>query len=211
MALRFIMPHNTLIPLLVAISAYFLGSIPFGLILTALSGRGDIRSIGSGNIGATNVLRTGSKRIAAATLLLDALKGALIIWIIRAFNTHQQDFLSAIAAFFAVIGHCFPIWLKFKGGKGVATGIGAFWALSWPVGLCCTLIWLLGIKITRISSLGALLAFFAAPLITPLLSSHPFNTPIPLSIDAIALLSWIRHYGNITRLLQKTEPRIKAK
>lgn len=194
--------------ILISVFAYLLGSIPFGLLLTSWAGQGDIRTIGSGNIGATNVLRTGNKKIAAATLLLDAVKGAVAIWLVKMFFPHQQEYLAALAAFFAVIGHCFPIWLKFKGGKGVATGIGSFWALALPLGICCTVIWLLGIKITKISSLGALLAFLSAPFLALLFLKGGIGTPYALSIDAIALLSWIRHHENISRLLQGTEPRI---
>ncbi|MXV43837.1 glycerol-3-phosphate 1-O-acyltransferase PlsY [Saccharibacter sp. 17.LH.SD] len=193
---------------IIALAAYGLGSIPFGMLLTALAGGGDIRRIGSGNIGATNVLRTGRKGLAAATLLLDAFKGFLAVLLAATLCVHQTQLAMAVAGMAAILGHCFPIWLGFRGGKGVATGIGTFWALCWPVGLISTILWVFGVKFSRISSVGALLAFFAAPLLTPALSMQPVSSPIPLAVDLITLLVWFRHYGNIVRLFQGTEPRI---
>jgi len=139
---------------------YALGSIPFGLILTSLSGAGDLRSIGSGNIGATNVLRTGRKGIAAATLLLDLLKALAAVLIARAVWPGHE----ALAALGAILGHCFPVWLRFKGGKGVATMMGASLALAWPIGLAYAVTWLGLLAITRISSLAGMTAAIVAPI-----------------------------------------------
>lgn len=197
-----------------ALIAYLLGSIPFGLILTAIGGGGDIRKVGSGNIGATNVLRTGRKGLAAATLALDALKGALAVaaggLIGDALGSRDADF--AAAALFAVIGHCYPFWLRFKGGKGVATGLGAGAALNWKAALACCVIWLVVARLSRISSAGALAAFAAAPVVFLLLrpAGEPTATgpAIPLAVVAITLLIWARHRGNIARLIAGTEPRI---
>lgn len=196
--------------LVIALAAYGLGSIPFGMLLTALSGGGDIRQIGSGNIGATNVLRTGRKGIAATTMLLDAAKGLIAVLLAQALCAQGTQLAMAVAAIAALLGHCFPLWIGFKGGKGVATGIGIFWALCWPVGLICTLLWLFGIIASRISSVGALLAFLAAPLLMPALSVQPVYSPLPIAVALMALLVWGRHFGNIVRLLQRTEPRIGA-
>ncbi|TPW34279.1 glycerol-3-phosphate 1-O-acyltransferase PlsY [Oecophyllibacter saccharovorans] len=199
--------------LLTALIAYFLGSIPFGLILTRLSGAGDIRQIGSGNIGATNVLRTGRRGIAAATLFLDAFKGlaavtlARLVWPV-AEGPHLLETAMGIAAICVVLGHCFPVWLHFRGGKGVATGIGALWGLCWPVGLACTLIWVLGVKISRISSVGALGAFLAAPLLTVLFCRQPPLSPLALSVDVLALIVLCRHKDNFLRLARGAEPRV---
>src|SRR5215470_15277351 len=143
-----------------AILGYLLGSIPFGLLLTRLAGLGDIRKIGSGNIGATNVLRTGNKGLALATLLLDGGKGAVAVLIARA----VQPDLAVIAGAGAFIGHLFPIWLKFKGGKGVATALGTLLALNWEVGVLCCLTWLLVAVVFRCSSLSALLAIALSPV-----------------------------------------------
>ena len=134
---------------------YLLGSIPFGMVLTKLMGLGNLRDIGSGNIGATNVLRTGSKKAAAATLILDGGKGAVAVLIARAFAGEDAAQIAGVAAF---IGHCYPVWLGFKGGKGVATFLGLLLALSWPVGLACCATWLAAAAVTRISSLSALFA-----------------------------------------------------
>ncbi|GBQ06042.1 glycerol-3-phosphate 1-O-acyltransferase PlsY [Saccharibacter floricola] len=194
--------------LIIAIAAYGLGSIPFGVLLTALSGEGDIRRIGSGNIGATNVLRTGRKGIAAATLFLDALKGLVAVLLAEALCAQGTQLAMGVAAVAALVGHCFPLWLGFKGGKGVATGIGIFWALCWPVGLISTLLWLFGVLFSRISSVGALLAFIAAPLLMPALSMQPVSSPLPLAVDLMSLLVLLRHFGNIVRLLQGVEPRV---
>ncbi|OUJ14914.1 glycerol-3-phosphate 1-O-acyltransferase PlsY [Acetobacter sp. DsW_063] len=194
----------------IAFLSYLLGSVPFGLVLTALSGEGDIRKVGSGNIGATNVLRTGRKDLAAATLALDAVKGAVavaIAWVMTPPDMGAQAM--CVAAVFAVLGHCFPLWLGFKGGKGVATGLGAVMALSWPAGLAGCAVWLLGAKLTRISSAGALLAFAVMPLVLMALAGFSFSaSPKPLAGVLIAVLIFVRHHANIARLLNGTEPRI---
>ncbi|GBR51366.1 hypothetical protein AA106555_0520 [Neokomagataea thailandica NBRC 106555] len=199
-------PHNVI---LYGAIAYFLGSIPFGLLLTAASGGGDIRKIGSGNIGATNVLRTGKKGIAAATLLLDALKGVLAVLLAAHLCPDHTAEAMAAAAFCAVLGHCFPIWLGFKGGKGVASGLGVIWALSWPVGLAASILWLAVARFSRISSAGALTAFLAAPLLMiAMVGSPPLASPFPIATLGISTIIWLRHYSNIIRLLNGTEPRV---
>ena len=182
------------------VGGYLIGSIPFGLILTKAAGLGDIRSIGSGNIGATNVLRTGNKKLAAATLLLDGLKGALAVLLVRAVFG-DQDLVAGTAA---VLGHTLPVWLGFKGGKGVATGLGVYLAAMWPVGLACCAVWLVAAKVTRISSAGALTAFAAAPLLALALS----DAEHALLALLVGLLVFWRHEANIRRLLTGTEPRI---
>ncbi|NHN88126.1 glycerol-3-phosphate 1-O-acyltransferase PlsY [Acetobacter conturbans] len=194
----------------VILLSYVLGSIPFGLLLTAASGQGDIRQIGSGNIGATNVLRTGNKKLAAATLLLDGLKGALavaIAWVMT--PPELGDRAASLAAVFAVLGHCFPVWLGFRGGKGVATGLGVVLAMSPLTGLATCAIWLAGAKITRISSAGALLAFACMPVMLFFLHGHSFSQSAkPLAGVLVALIIFVRHRANIARLLTGTEPRI---
>jgi glycerol-3-phosphate acyltransferase PlsY len=194
-----------------AIVSYLIGSIPFGLILTRLGGAGDIRTIGSGNIGATNVLRTGRRGLAAATLLLDGLKGfAAPILCAIALPLLLPDVM-ALSAVCVVAGHCFPVWLRFRGGKGVATGLGAALALDWRVGALCCLTWLLVARLTRISSAGALAAFF---LLGPLLlgfGGGDLLSPVPWAGLAIGLGVFARHRANIARLLAGTEPRIGAR
>ena len=197
--------------LLIATIAYGLGSIPFGLILTAATGGGDIRQIGSGNIGATNVLRTGRKGLAAATLLLDALKGALAVFLALRLGGDQPSLAMAVAAVAVVVGHCFPVWLGFRGGKGVATGLGTIWVLSWPVGVACCVVWLVVARLSRISSAGALSAFLVAPILMVIIKGQGINAPIPVATALIALLIWVRHYSNIIRLLSGNEPRVNAK
>lgn len=187
----------------VVVAAYLLGSIPFGLLLTRLSGAGDLRGIGSGNIGATNVLRTGRKGLAAATLLLDLAKGAAAVLLARAFVPGAE----ALAAFTAVSGHCFPVWLRFNGGKGVATTMGVALALAWPIGLAYAVVWLGVLAATRISSLGGLSAVVAAP-IAALLTGHADYAPV---LAALALLVLWLHRANIARLRAGTEPRIGGK
>jgi glycerol-3-phosphate acyltransferase PlsY len=178
--------------------AYLIGSIPFGLLLTRAAGLGDIRKVGSGNIGATNVLRTGRKGLAAATLLLDGLKGVVAVLLLPP---------PGPAAIAVVVGHCFPVWLRFRGGKGVATGLGALIGLDWRLGAICCAVWLLVVALTRRSSAGALAAFLAAPFVKIALVA-----PIPLwAPSAIALLVWIRHRANIARLIAGTEPRVGGK
>ena len=182
------------------IGGYFLGSIPFGLVLAMLAGHGDIRKIGSGNIGATNVLRTGNKPLAAAVLILDAGKGAIAVQLARMMSPD----LALAAAFGAVLGHLFPVWLGFKGGKGVATALGTLIALSWPVGIAACGVWLLAASIFRFSSLAALLAMLSAPI----LSLVWIDTTTAIVVAVIAGMVWWRHAANIKRLLAGTEPRI---
>jgi glycerol-3-phosphate acyltransferase PlsY len=180
---------------------YLLGSIPFGLLLTKTAGLGDIRAIGSGSIGATNVLRTGRKSLAAGTLLLDALKGAVAVLIFRILGPHGAEYWAGLGA---VIGHLFPVWLAFKGGKGVATSYGVLIAIAWPVGLAAGAIWLAAATLLRISSLAALVSFAAAPFLAWALAD---GGVVELSL-AITLLVFVRHHTNIRRLLAGTEPRI---
>ncbi len=196
-----------LIPVIAALGGYLLGSIPFGLVLTRLAGLGDIRSIGSGNIGATNVLRTGNKPLALAVLLLDSGKGAAAV--LLAYSLFPEvEMAPALAGVCAVLGHNFPIWLKFKGGKGVATTLGTLIALNWPVGLAACGIWLAMAALFRYSSLAALVALAATPFIAML---PEFGGPDPIlqiAAAVLAVLAWIRHYTNIRRLLRREEPRI---
>jgi glycerol-3-phosphate acyltransferase PlsY len=194
----------TLYTLIALVGGYLLGSIPFGLLLTKAAGLGDIRDIGSGNIGATNVLRTGNKKLAAATLILDGAKGAVAVLI--AGYLYGSD--AALAAGLgAVLGHLFPVWLKFNGGKGVATTLGVWLALAWPVGLIAVATWILTALVTRISSLSALLAIAATPIAAWLLIDMRYGIVGIL----IAILVYIRHHENIRRLLDGTEPKIGKK
>jgi len=179
---------------------YLFGSIPFGLILTKLAGLGDVRKIGSGNIGATNVLRTGRKGLAALTLFLDMAKGACATFIGALYGPDMM----IVTAFGALVGHLFPVWLKFQGGKGVATAAGIVLALAWPVGLISIAIWVLVAVVFRYSSLAALIATLClAPL------AYWLSTPQVAEFSIlITLLVWYRHIANIRRLLNKTESRI---
>jgi glycerol-3-phosphate acyltransferase PlsY len=193
--------HADSIAFLIAlVGGYLIGSVPFGLLLTKAAGLGDIRQVGSGNIGATNVLRTGRKGLAAATLILDGLKGAVAVLVARQF-LGDQDVVVGTAA---VLGHLFPVWLGFRGGKGVATGLGVLLAAAWPVGLACCALWLVAAKILKMSSAAALTAFAAAPLFALVLSSADHA----LMALLIAILVFWRHEANIRRLLAGTEPRI---
>jgi glycerol-3-phosphate acyltransferase PlsY len=185
-----------------AVLAYLLGSIPFGLVLTRLAGYGDIRQIGSGNIGATNVLRTGSRVLAALTLLLDAGKGAAAVLIARAFGPD----MAALAAGAAFLGHVFPVWLGFKGGKGVATAGGILLAYAWPVGLATLGTWLLVAVLTRYSSLAALAAAVLAPLYAWLITRETRPTEVVIFLAIVILL---RHSANIRRLLKGEESKIR--
>lgn len=180
---------------------YLLGSIPFGMVIARAMGLGDLRQIGSGNIGATNVLRTGNKPAALATLLLDSGKGAIAVLLARYFAGDVAAMLAGGAAF---LGHCFPVWLGFRGGKGVATFLGTLIALSWPIGLGACAIWLLTAIISRISSLSALMAAAFAPI----LAWSMARSDLILVCLFIAALIFIRHKTNITRLLDGSEPRI---
>ncbi|MBP9694107.1 MAG: glycerol-3-phosphate 1-O-acyltransferase PlsY [Alphaproteobacteria bacterium] len=187
---------------------YFLGSIPFGLIYTKLSGHGDIRNIGSGNIGATNVLRTGNKTLAILTLLSDALKGLCAVLLLQKINFLPDFDLALLAcAFASIIGHIFPIWLKFKGGKGVATAIGVIIALHWPIALGLLGTWVLIACITRISSLSALIAFVASIFYSFFIDDQNFT----YFLLVITLLILYTHKENIGRLIKGTEPKIGQK
>jgi len=182
---------------------YLLGSIPFGVLISGIMGLGDLRKIGSGNIGATNVLRTGNKFAAAATLILDGGKGVVAVLIAMTFAAPDAAQLAALAAF---AGHCFPIWLQFKGGKGVATFLGILLAIAWPVGVAACLTWLVTAFALRISSLSALVAALLAPIWAAILG---FPTISGLA-TALALLIFYRHGPNISRLVAGTEPKIGA-
>lgn len=212
--------------------AYLIGSIPFGLLLTKFSGLGDIRTIGSGNIGATNVLRTGHKKLAALTLLLDASKGAAALYLMLLYMQqghpcsmgarigcmqpcycYEDRFLGfdlgdyallLLAGLFAILGHCFPIWLKFKGGKGVATTLGMLLATVPVAGIAACFIWLFSALLFRISSLAALLAMVAAPVVT-----YFTYSPMASLICLLAsIIVWAKHHANIRRLLKGQEPKI---
>jgi glycerol-3-phosphate acyltransferase PlsY len=189
---------------LAALFGYLLGSIPFGLILTRAAGGPDVRTIGSGNIGATNVLRTGRKGLAAATLLLDMFKGTAAVLLARHFAGEQAALAAACGAF---LGHLFPVWLKFKGGKGVATYIGLLIGLHWPAALIFCAVWLAAAGLFRYSSLSALIASALTPLALWL-----FGQPsIAALFVVLTVLLWIMHRANIARLLAGTEGRIGAK
>ncbi|SPH23398.1 putative glycerol-3-phosphate acyltransferase [Defluviimonas aquaemixtae] len=190
--------------LLTAVLSYLLGSIPFGVIVTRFMGLGDLRRIGSGNIGATNVLRTGNKPAAFATLVLDGGKGAVAVLLAR--GTIGED-TAQIAALGAFLGHLYPIWLKFKGGKGVATFLGTLIALAWPVGIAACATWLLTALISRISSLSALVMAALAAVWAGVLG----HREMVILIVALATLVYVRHLPNIERLKAGTEPRIGGK
>jgi glycerol-3-phosphate acyltransferase PlsY len=184
---------------LVIVGAYLCGSVPYGLILTRLFGGLDVRSIGSGNIGATNVLRTGHKGIAAATLLCDFLKGFLPVYLGKKMGIEELGLL--LAAYAAILGHIFPVWLRFQGGKGVATALGVFWALSLPLGIVVTATWALVARLLKTSSLSALVAFAVAPLFAV------FVLPWSLTFfcGAVAGLIFWTHRSNIYRLRKGQE------
>jgi len=184
---------------------YVLGSIPFGLLLTRLFGAGDLRKIGSGNIGATNVLRTGRKDLAAATLILDALK-ATAAYLIGAL-LFQDETAALAGAAGAFLGHLYPVWLKFKGGKGVATFLGGLIGACWPAALVFAVVWLVVAYLSRYSSLSALIASAAAPLSAIWLA----NGRVAGVFGLLAALLWLRHSENIQRLLRGSESRIGAK
>ena len=183
------------------LGGYLCGSVPFGLLLTYAAGLGDIRKIGSGNIGATNVLRTGSKALAAGTLVLDAAKGALPVLIAKGYFGPD---ITVIAAFGAFVGHLFPVWLGFKGGKGVAVALGIMLALYWPAALAALATWIVVAAVMRLSSLAALYAAAAAPLYFWLGARSQFAE---LAVILAALI-WYAHRANIGRLWAGTEPRI---
>ena len=187
-----------------ALLGYLLGSIPFGLLLTKLFQAGDLRSIGSGNIGTTNVLRTGRKDLAAATLLLDGGKGAVAVLLASYWFAPDA---AIIAGMMAVIGHNFPVWLKFEGGKGVATTLGVLLAMSWPAGLVTAATWLLVALVLRYSSLAALVSFAASPFYMYFLGDE--NKAVLAVL--LAALGIVRHHANIKRLLAGEEPKIGQK
>lgn len=212
---------------LVSVVSYLLGSIPFGLVLTRMAGYGDIRKIGSGNIGATNVLRTGNKKLALATLLLDGGKGALAVLIVffvakrfdcstmgacvgECFCMTPQEINYALCAagLFSILGHCFPLWLKFKGGKGVATTLGMFLALAPLTGIAACVTWVLMAGFFRISSLAALMAMLSTPLSAYVIYKDPLLAAMSFFV---ACLVWYRHKANIQRLLKGEEPKIGKK
>ncbi len=187
-------------PTLSLVLSYLLGSIPFGVILTRLGGAGDLRTIGSGNIGATNVLRTGRKGLAAATLLLDMAKGAVAVLLVA----HLFPGNALLAAAGAFIGHCYPVWLKFKGGKGVATLMGIVVALHWPLGLVYAVVWLGLLAGLRISSVAGMAAALSAPFAAAVFGRFD----LVLLLLALALIVLWKHRENVERLFSGTEPRI---
>ncbi len=187
-----------------AVIGYLLGSIPFGLLLTRAAGLGDVRQIGSGNIGATNVLRTGNKKLAAATLLCDAFKGTAAVLVANALWGYEA---SLVAGFFAFLGHLFPVWLGFKGGKGVATYIGVLLGAAPLMMLAFAAIWLITAFVTKYSSLSALVAMLVIPIV--LWFSGPEKTA--LLVTALSIISWYMHRENIKRLLAGTESKIGKK
>ncbi len=184
-----------------AIIGYFLGSIPFGLLIARLGGQGDIRNIGSGNIGTTNVLRTGRKDLAALTLLFDGGKAAAAFFAAQYFFNFEAGL---VAAGFALLGHCFPVWLKFKGGKGVATFLGALLAAKWPIGLMAIGLWLATAVLFKMSSLAALTAAGLTPVIAMFMGYHK----VAILAAVLALMIYIRHKDNIGRIIKGTEPKI---
>lgn len=192
---------------LLTAAGYLLGSIPFGVLLTRAFGAGDLRQIGSGNIGATNVLRTGRKELAAATLILDGAKGAVAVLLARHFVPQLGDHAAMIAGAAAMIGHCYPVWLKFRGGKGVATLLGLALALAWPIGLVFAAVWLGTVLLLRISSLGGMAGAVAAPV-----AALAFGYPVyAVGLASLAVIVLWRHRENIARLRAGTEPRVGAK
>ena len=182
---------------------YALGSVPFGLLLAKAAGKGDIRQVGSGNIGATNVLRTGNKGLAAAVLLLDAGKGFLAVWLVGRWLPDAV----ALGALGAVVGHCFPVWLGFKGGKGVATTLGVCLALGWALGLAYAAVWLIVMAATRISSLGGMSAAVAAPIAA---AATGRETLVPVLVGSALIVLYL-HRENIARLRAGAEPKVGGK
>ena len=183
-----------------ALIGYLLGAIPFGVILVRLAGKGDVRSVGSGNIGATNAVRAAGKGVGAAVLLLDLLKGAAAVWIARATLPAGAEIPAAAGA---LVGHLYPLWLKFRGGKGVATLFGILLALDWRIGLIAAGVWILAFLVTRMSSAGGLLAAASAPVSAVALGQDPYFA----LLLGLTLLVWWKHRANIARILSGTEPR----
>ncbi len=190
-------------PVAAMLIGYLLGSIPWGILLTRIAGAGDLRTIGSGNIGATNVLRTGRKGLAAATLLLDLFKGAVAVWIVAALWP-GEELVAGAAAF---LGHCYPLWLKFRGGKGVATMMGVVVALHWPSGLAYAVVWLGLLATLRISSVAGM----AAAVVAPIAAAWAGRFDLVLLFLALAMIVLWKHRANIERLIAGDEPRIGRK
>ena len=199
-----IIENSAVVLTLWATIGYLLGSIPFGIVVARMLNLGNLRNIGSGNIGATNVLRTGNKKAAALTLIFDAAKGAVALLLARNFAGEDA---AQLAAVMAMLGHCFPIWLKFKGGKGVATFLGIMLAYSFPVGAACCVAWLIGAFGWRISSMGALVSASASTFLLVLMSG---GSALFMGIF-LTLMVFFRHRENITRIRLGTEPKIGAK
>ncbi|MBW4710545.1 glycerol-3-phosphate 1-O-acyltransferase PlsY [Roseobacter sp. YSTF-M11] len=199
-----IIEHSAAVLALWGLVGYLLGSIPFGMVLAHVMGLGNLRQIGSGNIGATNVLRTGNKTAAALTLLLDGGKGAAAVLLARSMGGEDT---AQIAGLMAMLGHCYPIWLRFAGGKGVATFLGIVLALSFPVGVGCCIAWLIGALLTRISSMGALFAAAASTFLMLLLGA---SDALILGALLTLIIFW-RHKTNIARIRAGTEPKIGQK
>ena len=200
------MPEHIIVLMLYGLAAYLIGAIPFGLVIAKLFGLGDIRNIGSGNIGATNVLRTGNKIAAVLTLLLDSGKGLFVVMIARYLNGDSN--VIAITGLLSIVGHCYPIWLGFRGGKGVATGLGVFLGFHPLVGAMVCLVWLVTAFLFRFSSLAAIISYTSAPILFALISSSPLPVLTVITAGMIAALAIWRHRGNIKRLFSGTEPRI---
>jgi acyl phosphate:glycerol-3-phosphate acyltransferase len=186
--------------MLALLAGYLLGSIPFGLLLTRLAGKGDVRDVGSGNIGATNVLRAGGKRLAAATLVLDALKGAAAVLIAGRLWPGSENF----AAAGALVGHLYPVWLKFRGGKGLATYFGLLIPLLWPAAAVYAVVWIVVLALSRISSVAGMAAAITVPVTAAVLGESAL---FPMLLGFTLLVLW-RHHGNIARLRAGKEPRI---
>ena len=199
-----IIENSAVVLTLWATIGYLLGSIPFGIVVASMLNLGNLRDIGSGNIGATNVLRTGNKKAAALTLIFDTAKGAVVLLLARNFAGEDA---AQLAAVMAILGHCFPIWLKFKGGKGVATFIGIMLAYSFPVGAACCVAWLIGAFGWRISSMGALVSASASTFLLVLMGG---GSALFMGIF-LTLMVFFRHRENITRIRLGTEPKIGAK
>jgi glycerol-3-phosphate acyltransferase PlsY len=189
---------------LIALASYLLGSVPFGLVMARLFGLGDLRAIGSGNIGATNVLRSGNRTAAALTALLDGAKGGVAVLIARALAADDAAQMAGLAAF---LGHLFPLWIGFRGGKGVATFLGTLLALYWPLGLAACAVWLAMAIVSRYSSVAALMAAATAPMLAVMLG----RSELLALTTVLAILVWIRHRPNLARLRAGTETKIGQK
>ncbi|MDB2337619.1 glycerol-3-phosphate 1-O-acyltransferase PlsY [Amylibacter sp.] len=198
-----VIEHSILNIFLIAITGYLIGSIPFGIIIAKIMGLGNLRNIGSGNIGATNVLRTGNKLAAILTLIFDLSKGTVVVILARLLFDDSAAQIAGLASF---LGHCFPVWLGFKGGKGVATFIGITLALYWPAGILTCLTWILIAYISRISSLSALLSSISS-IVWIWICGMPNATFIMI---ILTIFIWLRHKENIKRIIKNTEPRINS-